>query len=293
MWKHIKMTVESKRCKSFRKQKVVAIECNAKKKQFVVETKRGDIVTVGYNERPLDSTRFGYTEFNRPSLSAAKEKQNQCVLCSIINCILMLLREDSEVSNIVAGLREQLLDDARMRRRCAEYKEEHSLKTPGVMGSPSDGWYPYDLRNLIIDDVNSVLRRFGYVAKLSANLSRVFCSNSKFLVRHKDRCNKAYLLMGYHVGAAARKKHSVTSRQLALGNFADRVRCNFEGVCKDQTRGSKHAVTILFDERGNGAMVDPDPLKAEYKALTLDTYISSCINVFACYEVFVHKICSC
>ena len=77
---------------------------------------------------------FGYTEFNRPSLSAAKEKQNQCVLCSIINCILMLLREDSEVSKIVAGLREQLLDDARMRRRCAEYKEEHSLKTPGVMG---------------------------------------------------------------------------------------------------------------------------------------------------------------
>ena len=47
VWKHIKMTVESKRCKSFRKQKVVAIECNAKKKQFVVETKRGDIVTVG------------------------------------------------------------------------------------------------------------------------------------------------------------------------------------------------------------------------------------------------------
>ena len=287
------MTVGLKRCKWFRKQKVTAIECNVKKKQFVVEMKNGNIVTVGYNERPLDCNRLGYTEFNRPSLSAVKEKQNQCVLCSFINCILMLLREDSEVSKIVAGLREQLLDDDRMRRRCAEYREEHSLKTPGVMGSPSDGWYQYDLRNLIIDDVNSVLRRFGYVAKLSANLSRVFSNNSKFLVRHKDRRSKAYLLMGCHVGAAARKKQSVTSRQLALGNFADRVRCNFEGVCRDQTQGSKHAVAILFDEKGNGAMVDPDPLKAQYKALTLDTYINSCINVFACYEVFVHKICSC
>jgi hypothetical protein len=189
--------------------------------------KNGNIVTVGYNKRPVDCNRFGYTEFNKPSLSAVKEKQNQCVLCSIINCILMLLRKDSEVSKIVAGLREQLLDDDRMRGRCAKYKEEHSLKLPGVMGNPSNGWYPYDLRNLIIDDVNIVLRRFGYVAKLSANLSRVFCNNSKFLVRHKDRRGKAYLLMGYHVGAAARKKHSVTSRQLALGNFADRVLCNF------------------------------------------------------------------
>ena len=100
MWNHIKMTVGLKRCKWFRKQKVTAIECNVKKKQFVVEMKNGNIVTVGYNERPLDCNRLGYTEFNRPSLSAVKEKQNQCVLCSFINCILMLLREDSEVSQI-------------------------------------------------------------------------------------------------------------------------------------------------------------------------------------------------
>ena len=51
-------------------------------------------------------------------------------------------------------------------------------------------------------------------------------------------------------------------------------------------------IAILFDEKGNGAMVDPDPLKAQYKALTFDTYINSCINVFACHEVFVRKICS-
>ena len=59
--------------------------------------------------------------------------------------------------------------------------------------------------------------------------------------------------MGHHVGRAAREKHRHISDQLGLGNFAENVRCNFEAVCTDGTRGSKHGVAILFDDAGNGA----------------------------------------
>lgn len=276
---------------SLRKHKIVGIKCNTKKKEFVVEKKGGKVVTVEYNEQGLKSSKFGCTQFKSPSLSAVKEKKNQCVLASFITSIIMLLSGDDRISEIVNKLKDHLLSDDNMNRRCKEYKKENPLKVPGVEGSPNRGWYQYDLRNLIVSDINMILGQFGYSVSLSKNLSRTFCKNSKFLVKHKDRCNKAYILMGHHVGRAAREKHRHISDQLGLGNFAENVRCNFEAVCTDGTRGSKHGVAILFDDAGNGAMADPDPLKKEYKTLTLDTYIDSCINIFACFEIFVHKMC--
>ena len=58
------MTVVPKCQNSFRKQKLVAIKCNARKKQFVVQKRSGKVVSVGYHEQPLDHSQLGYTKFN-------------------------------------------------------------------------------------------------------------------------------------------------------------------------------------------------------------------------------------
>ena len=56
-----------------------------------------------------------------------------------------------------------------------------------------------------------------------------------------------------------------------------------------QKIGWLHAVALVFDGDGNGAIADPNPSKDKtFKTLKPETYVDCCSGVFGCYEVSLH-----
>ena len=273
--------------KKVKKWKVGELSTNSQKKVFRVTLTNEMQHTVTYTDKALENP-LGYNSFDAGGLKMSKENKNQCVLASVINCVAFLMRSDKNLENIVDKLSSHLLNDEIMQKRAVEYRHEHQDKMIGVKGSIDNGWHQYDLRNLIRDDCNEILSKFNLSVRFSKNLSRVFSKNYKFLKRHSERRNKAYILMGYHGNKSVRDTHRKNLHALQFVNFSYSLRCNFEALYH-KGLGSAHAVALVFDDNGNGAIGDPSSSKdKEFKILKPETYIDCCSGVFGCYEVSLH-----
>jgi hypothetical protein len=273
--------------KKVKKLKVAEVFTNFQKKVFQVTLTNETQHTVAYTDKELENT-LGYDSFDAGGLKMVKETNNQCVLASVINSVAFLMRSDKNLENIVDKLSSHFLNDEIMKKRAKEYPKEHRDKMIGVKGGVDKGWHQYDLRNIIRADCNEILSKFNVSIRFSKNLSRVLSKNCKFLKSHPDRRNKAYILMGYHGNKSVRDTHRKNLQALQFVNFSYSLRCNFEALYH-KGLGQAHAVALVFDNDGNGAIGDPSSSKSkEFKILKPETYIDCCSGVFGCYEVTLH-----
>ena len=85
------------------------------------------------------------------------------------------------------------------------------------------------------------------------------------------------------------KMHHKHLQALQFANFPRNLRCNFEALYRNKCLGQLHAVALVFDGDGNGAIADPNPSKDKtFKTLKPETYVDCCSGVFGCYEVSLH-----
>jgi hypothetical protein len=273
--------------KKVKKLKVAQVSNDARKKVFQVSLTNDTRYMVTYTDKELENP-LGYNSFDAGGLKMSKQTNNQCVLASVINSVAFLMRSDKNLENIVDKLSSHFLKDEIMEKRAIEYPQEHPNKMIGVKGGVEEGWYQYDLRNIIRNDCNDLLSEFDIRVQFSENLSRVFSKNCKFLKKHPERRNKAYVLMGYHGDKTVRDAHRRNLHALQFVNFPHSLRCNFEALYH-KGLGQVHAVALVFDANGNAAMGDPSNAKSkEFKILKPETYIDCCSGVFGCYEVSLH-----
>ena len=274
--------------KKVKKLKVGEVSTNIQKKVFKVKLTNEDTHMITYTDKALENV-LGYSSFDSGGCKMAKETRNQCVLVSVINSVAFLLRTDKNVESVVEKLSSHFLDEGIMKKRAKEYPREHPKKLVGVKGSIDRGWYQYDLRNLIRDDCNKILSDVGLKIRFSENLSRTFSKNCKFLEKHGERRNRAYILMGHHGDRKTREMHHKHLQALQFANFPRNLRCNFEALYRNKCLGQLHAVALVFDGDGNGAIADPNPSKDKtFKILKPETYVDCCSGVFGCYEVSLH-----